>query len=60
MLPGDLLARLRWMGEHDRCALVQLLATVEPPALRLALRLVGPDSAAPTKPGPAAPSRQDE
>lgn len=34
---GDLIARLRWLAEHDRAALVAVLATVEAAALREAL-----------------------
>lgn len=39
MLPGDLVVRLAWLAEHDRCALVQLLRTVDPRALGLAMKL---------------------
>lgn len=50
---GDLVARVRWLGEHDRCALVQLLATIDTTALRLALKLAEPGPAASTVPGSA-------
>lgn len=53
MLAGDLVARVRWLGEHDRAALVELLASIDPAALRLALRLAEPRSAAPMEPGSA-------
>lgn len=47
MVPGDLVARLAWLSEHDRRTLVQVLATVDPHALdvarRLAVRGVGPE-----------------
>lgn len=39
MLPGDLVVRLAWLAEHDRCTLVQLLRTVDPRALGLAMKL---------------------
>lgn len=57
-LPGDLIARLHWIGEHDRARLVALLRTVDRDTLRIALGPAGPDSAAPTKPGPAHDPRQ--
>lgn len=53
MLPGDLVARLRWMSEHDRAALVELLRTLDRDLLRIALGPACPDSAAPTEPGHA-------
>lgn len=34
---ADLVARLQWLGEHERATLIEVLATVEPTALRLAL-----------------------
>lgn len=37
-LPGDLVARLRDLAEHDRVTLVGVLRTVDQPALKLALR----------------------
>lgn len=40
VVQGDLVARLRWLAEHDRAALVELLVTVEPQLLGLARRLV--------------------
>lgn len=58
MVPGDLVARLRWMGEHDRAGLVDVLRTLDPNALRIALGPAGADSAAPTEPGPAYRPRQ--
>lgn len=50
---GDLIARLRWLSEHDRAGLLHVLATVGRDALTTALRLAGPDPAAPTGLGPA-------
>lgn len=46
MLPGDLVHRLRWMSEHDRNGLIELLQTVDHDALRTAL-------------GPAEPGHPD-
>lgn len=53
MLQSDLVARLRWMSEHDRAALVELLRGVDRECLRIALIPACPDSAAPTEPGHA-------
>lgn len=53
MLPGDLVARLRWMSDHDGAGLVALLRTIDRDVLRIALGPAEPDSAAPTEPGSA-------
>lgn len=58
-LHGDLVARLRWLGEHDRASLLGVLATVEPRALVLALRLAAPEAPqAGTRTGLDPPARQ--
>jgi hypothetical protein len=57
MLQGDLVARLRWLGKHDRGALIELLATVEPQLLDLAHRLAARD-VGPERPRPVQVSRQ--
>lgn len=53
MAHGDLVARLAWLGEHDRAALVELLRTLDRDLLRIALGPACPYSAAPTEPGHA-------
>lgn len=58
MLPGDLVARLRGMSDHDRAGLVALPRTVDRDVLRIALGPAEPDSAAPTGPGSAHDPRQ--
>lgn len=54
---GDLAARLRWLSEHDRAALVELLADVAPAVLGEAQRRAG-RGVRPEHPRPAYDSRR--